>query len=115
MPRRQHDLAVVGDPRLAFHVLEPVEALLDDAHRLAHLVHVHAVARVDVALRVDGHAEVDLVVGEVRLALAQVPVDAGAAQHRPGLAERDRVVAPRAAPSPSVRSSQILLRVSSVS
>ena len=90
--RRQHDLAVVGDPRLALHVLEAVEALLDDAHRLAHLLHVHAVARVDVAFREDGHAEVDLVVGEVRLDLAQVPVDARPAQHRAGLAERDRVV-----------------------
>ena len=90
--RRQHDLAVVGDPRLALHVLEPVEALLDDAHRLAHLLHVHAVARVDVALGEHRHAEVDLVVGEVRLDLAHVPVDARRAQHRPGLAERDRVV-----------------------
>ena len=83
-------------------------------HRLAHLLHVHAVTRVDVALGVDRHVEVDLVVGEVRLRAPQVPVDARAAQHRPGLSECDRVVG-REQPDPCVRSSQILLRVSIVS
>ena len=92
LARRQHDLAVVRDPRLALHLLEPVDALLDDPHRLAHLVDAHLVAVEDVASLVDGHVELDLVVGEIRLALAQVPVDAGGAEVRPGLAERDRVL-----------------------
>src|ERR671922_81184 len=76
MTWRQHDLAVVGDPRALGH---PVEALLDDPHRLAHLVHVHAVPGVDVSLRIDRHVEIDVWVGEVRLVAAQVPVDAPAA------------------------------------
>ena len=42
------DLAVVDDPRLALHLLEPVEALRDDVRRLAHLVHRHLVAVVHV-------------------------------------------------------------------
>ena len=41
---------------------------------------------------IDGHLEVDLVVGEIGLALAQVPVDPGGAQHGAALPERDRVV-----------------------
>jgi hypothetical protein len=73
VPRRQHDLAVVDDPRPFGH---PVERLLDDARGLAHLVHVDLVARVDVSLLVDGNVEVDLVVREVGLGLAQVPVHA---------------------------------------
>ena len=60
LARRQHDLAVVGDPRLALHPLEPVDALGDDPRRLAHLVDADAVAVVDVAAVVDGHVEVDL-------------------------------------------------------
>ena len=62
--RRQDDLAVVHDPRALGHA---VEALLDDARRLAHLVHAHLVAVVDVSVGVDRHVEVDLVVGEVGL------------------------------------------------
>ena len=69
-----------------------LEGLLDDAHRLAHLVHVHLVAVVDIAVRPDGNVEVDVAVGEVGRGLAQVPVDPGGAQHRPRLAERDRVL-----------------------
>ena len=34
---RQHDLAVVRDPRLAVRLVESVEALGDDAHGLAHV------------------------------------------------------------------------------
>src|SRR6266540_1258007 len=90
--RRQDDLSVVRNPRLALHLLEPVEALRDDSRRLAHLVHAHAVAVVHVAVRIHGNAEVDLVVREIRLVAPHVPVDAGRAQHRPGLPESDRVV-----------------------
>src|SRR5204863_90275 len=48
LARREHDLAVVRDPRLPVHPIEPVQALLDDPHRLAHLVDAHAVAVIDV-------------------------------------------------------------------
>ena len=82
MSRRQHEAPVVDDPRVADHVLEPVERLRDDPGRLAHLLHVHPVAVVDVAVVVDGNAEIDLVVRQVRLGLAEIPVDAGGAQHR---------------------------------
>jgi hypothetical protein len=40
LARRQHDLAVVRDPRLPAQLLEPRDALGDDARRRAHLVHV---------------------------------------------------------------------------
>src|SRR5207245_1735806 len=50
-----------------------------------------AVAVVHVAVRIDGHAEVDLVVVEIRRVAAQVPVDARRAEVRAGLPERDRV------------------------
>ena len=72
-------------------LLEPVEALRDDPRRLAHLVHVHAVAVVDVAVRVDRDAKSTSSYARYGSVAAQVPVDAGRAQHRPGLAERDRV------------------------
>ncbi len=101
LARREHDLAVVGDPGLAAHLLEPRHALADDARRGAHLVHVHLVAVVDVAVRVDGDVEVDLVVGEVRHRPPQVPVDSGGAQHRARLAERERVLGRQEFRSPS--------------
>src|SRR5919205_4575160 len=73
LARRQHDLAVVGDPRLALHPLEPAQTLADDPVRLRHLVHVNLVPVPDIAVLVDGHAEVHLIVGEVRLVPAEVP------------------------------------------
>src|SRR5947207_1505319 len=81
---------VVRDPRPVGHA---PECLVDDPHGLAHLLHPHAVAVVDVAVEIDGHTEVDLVVREVRLTPPEVPVHAGSPQHGPGLAECDRVVA----------------------
>ena len=60
-----------------------VEALLDDAERLAHLLHAHQVAVVDVAVRAERHLEVEAVVDEVRLRLADVVVHADAAQAGP--------------------------------
>src|SRR6202030_1876487 len=46
----------------------------------------------DVAAVVDRHAEVDLLVGEVRIVPPEVPIDAGRAQYKAGLPERYRVV-----------------------
>jgi hypothetical protein len=71
--RRQHHLPIVGDPRLAGHTLDAVEALGHDPDRLAHLLEPHAIAVVDVAPAVRDDAEIDLVVGEVRLDTPQVP------------------------------------------
>jgi hypothetical protein len=90
--RRQHDFSVVGDPRLALHLLQPVETLRDDACGLAHLFHVHAVAVVHVAVLVHRNAKVHLVVCEVRLLAAEIPIDARRAQHGAGLRQRDRIV-----------------------
>ncbi len=62
---------------------------MDDAQRLAELLHAAEVAVVAVAVDADGDVEVDLVVGVVGLALAHVPGHAGAAQHdaREGVVE----------------------------
>ena len=79
--RRQHHLAIVGDPRA---LGEPVERLLDDPHRLAHLLHPDAVAVVAVAHGADRDLKVEVRVGEDGIDLAQVPWLAGGAQQRPG-------------------------------
>ena len=52
------------------------ERLLEDAHRLAHLLHADEVAIVDVAVRADRHVEVVRLVAEVRAVLAHVVGDA---------------------------------------
>ena len=49
--------------------------------------HAHQIAVVAVAVDADRHVEVHLVVDVVGLLLAQVPLDARAAQHRAGEAE----------------------------
>ncbi|MNS94130.1 hypothetical protein D3C72_1283360 [compost metagenome] len=82
-------LVVLGDHR-ARVAAQPVHALLDDPVRLAHLFHAHQVARVAVAAVADGDVEVELVVHLVGLLLAQVPLDARAAQHRAGKAHLQR-------------------------
>ena len=84
VPRRQRVLAVLGDVRALGQALE---RLLDDPHRLLHLLHADAVAVVVVADRPDRDREVEVVVGGVGLRLAQVPRVAGRAQQRPGDAE----------------------------
>src|SRR6185436_18749314 len=91
LARRQHDLAVVRDPGLAFQALEAIEALLDDLDRRPHLLDPDAVAVVRVSVRQYGHAKVDPVVEEVRVIAAEIPVDPGGPQHRPRLPERDRI------------------------
>ena len=60
------------------------QALLDDAHRLPHLLHAHQVAVVGVAVGADRDLEVHLVVAVVGEHLADVPLDAGAPQGRAG-------------------------------
>lgn len=84
--RRRHDLIILDLHRARRHL---VQALMDDAQRLAKLLHAAEVAVVAVAVHADGDVEVDLVVGVVGLALAHVPRHAGAAQHdaREGVVE----------------------------
>ena len=60
-----------------------VEALLHDPRRLADLLDPHHEAVVAVALVPTGHVELHLVVDFVGLALAQIPGQAGGADHRP--------------------------------
>src|SRR5579875_1691221 len=76
---------VVGGPLAG----EPAEALVDDLERLLDLVHPDHVPAVGVAGVHGGHVELVGFVTAVRLALAQVPRQPGAAQHRPRHAERD--------------------------
>ncbi len=90
-PRRRRHLVVVGDHRAVVGA-QPVDALLDDAVGLAHLFDAHQVAVVGVAVDADRNVEVHLVVDVVGLVLAQVPHDAGAAQHRAGEAEVQRAL-----------------------
>ena len=73
---RQRDRLVVDDYGA---VGELSQCLIDDTHALADLLHSDEVAVVAVAHAPDGHVEVVLVVAGVRLVLAQVEVDAGAA------------------------------------
>ncbi len=61
---------------------QPVDALGDDAVRLAHFLDPHQVAVVAVAVRADRDVEIHPVVDFIGLLLAQVPGDAGAADHR---------------------------------
>ena len=58
----------------------------------AHLLHAHQVAVVAVAGLADRDVEVHAVVDLVGLRLAQVPRDAGAAQHRAGEAQVERAL-----------------------
>ena len=63
---------------------EPIETLLNDPDRLAHLFDPHEVPVVGVAVLADGDLEVDLVVTVVRKDLSNVPLDPGAAERGPG-------------------------------
>ncbi len=82
-PARRHDLVIVDHHRAGI-LAQPLDALADDAIRLAHLFDAHQIAVVAVA--VDAHRDVELhpVIDFVGLLLAQIPLDAGAAQHRTG-------------------------------
>ena len=60
------------------------DALLHDAHGLAHLFHADAVAVVAVAVLADRNVEIHLGVALVRLRLAQIPRRARAAHHHAG-------------------------------
>ena len=66
------------------------DRLLENAHRLAQLLHAHEEAIVHVAVRPDRHLEVVGLVIEIREILAHVVVDARRAKHRPRKSPVDR-------------------------
>jgi hypothetical protein len=66
-------------------------------------------------VRADRNVEVHAVVDFIRLHLAQIPGDAGTAQHRAGEAERLGAIRIDTTPMPTVRCFQMRLSVSRVS
>mmetsp|Transcript_17972 Transcript_17972/g.55975 ORF Transcript_17972/g.55975 Transcript_17972/m.55975 type:complete len:430 (-) Transcript_17972:116-1405(-) len=89
LARRRGDLAVVRFDQAGLH---PVEALRDDAQRLAHLLAPDQVTVVTVTVVPNGYVKVKLVVDLVRLVPPQVPVDARATQHHAGEAVIERLL-----------------------
>ncbi|EXI74626.1 MAG: hypothetical protein AW10_04228 [Candidatus Accumulibacter appositus] len=77
------NLVVVGHHRTRV-LPQPVDALLENAIRLAHLFHAHQIAIIGVAGLADRDVEIDPIIDLVRLFLAQVPGNTRAAQHRTG-------------------------------
>ena len=87
LARRRCHLVVVGDHRSRI-LAQPVDALPDDAVGLTHLLDAHQVTVVAVAIDADRHVERHAIVNLVGLLLAQIPLDARAAQHRAGETQR---------------------------
>jgi hypothetical protein len=75
---RRHDLVVLHTHGASGHL---VQALVDNAEGLAELLHTAEITVVAVTVDTDGHIELDLVIGIVRLRLADVPWDTGATEH----------------------------------
>ena len=81
----RHDLVVVDrDRALPVRAAQFFDALLHDAHRLAHLFHADAVAVVAVAVLADRNVEFEFGIAFVRLRPAQIPGRARAAHHHAG-------------------------------
>src|SRR3546814_14637678 len=74
-------LTVERCDRAGWHLLE---ALPDDAERLAHFFDAHHHPIVDIAFGADRHVELNAVVDVIGLRLAQVPGDAGTMHDRAG-------------------------------
>jgi hypothetical protein len=83
---RRGDLVVLDLDGASGHL---VQALVDDAERLAELLHAAEVAVVAVTVDANGNVKLDLVVGVVRLGLADVPRNTGTTEHdtREGVVE----------------------------
>ena len=80
---RRRDLVVLQHHRARVWPCSHFDALPDDAVRLAHLLDAHQVAVVAVAVHAHRDVEVHPVVDRIGLLLAQIPLDARAAQHGP--------------------------------
>ena len=90
MAGRQRDLAVLGD---VWPLGQPVERLIDDLHRLVDLGEAHREAVVVVADSAHRDLELEVLVGAVRVGLAQIPRVARRAQQRAGDTERQQRLA----------------------
>jgi hypothetical protein len=75
---RRHDLVVLNAHGTCGHL---VQALVDDAERLAELLHTAEVTIIAVTVDTDRHIELDLIISVVRLRLADIPWDTGATEH----------------------------------
>ena len=84
----RHHLAVEARHRPFGHL---VEALLHDARRLAHFLDAHHEPVIAVEIGANRNVEVHAVIDVVGLRLANVPGNAGAADHRAGKAPFQRV------------------------
>src|ERR1035437_273334 len=91
--QRRDDLVVPdGDWPLTFGQPQLLQALLHDAHRLAHLFHSHEIAVVAVAVLADWDVEIEFGIALVGLRLAQVPGGTGAAHHHAGESPVPRIL-----------------------
>src|SRR5258708_2172889 len=95
-PARWKDLVVLDRDRpLPVGCAQFCNALLHDAHGLAHFFHANQVTVVAVAVLADRNVEIHLGVAFVGLRLAKIPGGSRAAHHHagkspfPGLLERD--------------------------
>lgn len=75
---RGHDLVVLDTDGAGGHL---VQTLLDDAERLAELLHAAQITVVAVTVDTNGNIELNLVVRIIRLGLADIPGDTGATEH----------------------------------
>lgn len=75
---RRRDLVVLNADRTSGHL---VQALVDNAEGLAEFLHTAEITVVAVTVDTDGHVELNLVVGIVRLGLTDIPGDTGTTQH----------------------------------
>src|SRR6266478_9755901 len=115
LPPRRPYLAVVDHDRTRI-VLQPRDALADDTGRLAQLLDAHQVAIVAVAVDAYRDVKIHVLVDFVGLLLAQIPLDAGAAQHRPrksqlhgALRSHDADIDGALLPDPIVREQRFVL------
>jgi hypothetical protein len=79
--RRRGDLVVLDLDGTSRHL---VQALVDNAEGLAELLHAAEVTVVAVTVDTNRDVELDLVVGIIRLGLADVPGDTGTTEHDTG-------------------------------
>src|SRR5581483_11025280 len=87
--RRRHELAIVGAER---PFRQALDTLLDDAHALVHLLHPAHKAIIHVAVFAQRHVKLVIFVAGVGHRLADVPVDARAAQRRASGAPGQRIL-----------------------
>src|SRR5262249_19694077 len=83
---------VVATPTVPGPARQVVQALVDDLQALLHLLHPHQVAAVAVTAQGADHLEIEVLVRQVRLILAQVAHHAAGPRHRPRAAPVDRLL-----------------------